>query len=91
VLNPDKVRGRMAERRLTQKDAAELAGYILKEGDKHAGRFFNAGYTQDNPFQLRCDMARQFDMEKRWMSKYWEPGPENSTCIWNSALQKAYV
>lgn len=38
--------------------------YFLKPGAKHADQFFNVGYTQDNPLQLRYDMARQFDMSK---------------------------
>lgn len=42
----------------------KYTGYFLKMGAKHAVQFFNVGYTQDNPLQLRYDMARQFDMSK---------------------------
>lgn len=42
----------------------KFSGYFLKPGAKHADQFFDVGYTQDNPLQLRYDMARQFDMDK---------------------------
>lgn len=42
----------------------KYTGYFLKPGAKHADQFFAVGYTQDNPLQLRYDMARQFDMDK---------------------------
>lgn len=42
----------------------KYTGYFLKPGAKHAEEFFNVGYTQGNPMQLRYDMARQFDMSK---------------------------
>jgi len=42
----------------------KYTGYFLKSGTDHAEEFFNVGYTQDNPLQLRYDMAQQFDMEK---------------------------
>lgn len=42
----------------------KFSSYFLKPGAKHAQDFFAVGYTQDNPLQLRYDMARQFDMSK---------------------------
>lgn len=42
----------------------KYTGYFLKPGAKHADQFFDVGYMQDNPLQLRYDMAQQFDMEK---------------------------
>lgn len=42
----------------------KYTGYFLKPGAKHAEEFFNVGYKQDNPLQLRYDMARQFDMNR---------------------------
>ena len=42
----------------------KYTGYFLKPDTKHSQDFFGVGYTQDNPLQLRYDMARQFDMEK---------------------------
>lgn len=42
----------------------KYTGYFLKPGAKHADQFFDVGYTEDNPLQLRYDMARQFDMSK---------------------------
>lgn len=42
----------------------KYTGYFLKPGAKHADQFFDVGYEEDNPLQLRYDMARQFDMNK---------------------------
>jgi len=69
--NPEKWDALKTEKRQTVvvKDAPcvttpkKYTGYFLKPGANHADDFFNVGYTQDNPLQLRYDMARQFDME----------------------------
>lgn len=42
----------------------KYTGYFLKPEAKHSQDFFGVGYTQDNPLQLRYDMARQFDMSR---------------------------
>ena len=42
----------------------KYTGYFLKEGAKHADQFFGVGYTEDNPLQLRYDMALKFDRSK---------------------------
>lgn len=42
----------------------KYTGYFLKPEAKHSQDFFSVGYTQDNPMQLRYDMARQFDMNR---------------------------
>lgn len=42
----------------------KYTGYFLRPGADHAEEFFRVGYTQDDPMQLRYDMAQQFDMDK---------------------------
>ncbi|MBO5969500.1 MAG: minor capsid protein [Clostridia bacterium] len=41
----------------------KYTGYFLKPGAKHSAEFFDVGYTEDNPMQLRYDMAKLFNIE----------------------------
>lgn len=51
--------------------------FFLKDGAKHAQDFFKAGYSADNPMQLRYDMAKQFDMSKAVDIKMRDDGKES--------------
>lgn len=42
----------------------KFSGYFLKPEAKHSSDFFGVGYTQDNPLQLRYDIAKQYDESK---------------------------
>lgn len=54
----------------------KFSGYFLKPDAKHSNDFFDVGYTQDNPLQLRYDIASQFDESKAFKKSIKNDGAE---------------
>ena len=94
--NPDKWKSLKTEKRQTAfvnnvpcvTTPKKYSGYFLKPGAKHAEDFLNVGYAQENPLQLRYDMARQFDMEKAVEFSTNEKGEEKFNIYMQLGVEK---
>lgn len=66
----------------------KYTGYFLKEGKEHAKEFFDVGYTDDNPLQLRYDMARKFEIGKAVENTTNEKGEEKFSIFMELGVTK---
>lgn len=66
----------------------KYTGYFLKPEAEHSEDFFYVGYTQDNPLQLRYDIAQQFDMEKAVENTINKRGEEKFSIFMNLGVTK---
>ena len=48
----------------------KIVNFALKDGAKHSQDFFDAGYTKDNPEQLKKDIGALYENGKKQNIKY---------------------
>lgn len=66
----------------------KFSEYLLKPNAKHSNDFFDVGYTQDNPLQLRYDVAKEFDESKAFQKITRNDGAETFNMFMELGVSK---
>lgn len=66
----------------------KFSEYLLKPNAKHSNDFFDVGYTQDNPLQLRYDVAKEFDESKAFQKITRNDGAETFNLFMELGVSK---